>query len=159
MSTKISNLSSNDSPQGGDLLPVFTAQDSDTRKVSLTTLLAWMQSNLTITAGFGAYTTQYAAPSGTGFSVSITDGADDDSNVHLILTPVAGYAAGTLVLPLASGCTDKQEILVNCTQAVTTLTIDKNGATALTGAPTTLAANDFFRLKYDLATSTWYRVG
>ena len=146
---------------GGDLLPVFSVADSDTRKLTLTNLLAWLQSNLSFATvgGIGAYITQYAAPSATGFSVTITDGADDDENVHLILTPAAGYAAGTIVLPVSTSLVDKQEVLVNCTQAVTTLTIDKNGATALTGAPSTLAANDFFRLKYDLATSTWYRVG
>lgn len=159
MSVKINNLSSTDSPVGGDLLPVFSLANSDTRKLSLTNLLAWMQANLTITAGFGAYATQYAAPSGTGFSVSLTDGVNDNTNIHLILTPVAGYAAGTLVLPLASGCVDKQEILVNCTQVITALTIDGNGAGGVTGAPTTIAANDFFRLKFDLATLVWYRVG
>jgi hypothetical protein len=78
--------------------------------------------------------------------------------VWLILTPVAGYAAGTITLPLSTNVVNKQEILVNCTQAVTTLTINGNGAT-VTGAPTTLAANAFFRLRYDGVTGTWYRVG
>jgi hypothetical protein len=119
-------------------------------------LLAYMQANLTFPSG---YVTQYSAPSATGFSVTITDGASDNTNVHLILTPVAGYAAGTIVLPLASGCVDGQEVLVNCTQAVTTLTVSANGATAVTGEPTGLSANDFFRLKYDKPTLTWYRVG
>ena len=40
-----------------------------------------------------------------------------------------------------------------------TLTINGNGATAVTGAPTALAANAFFRLRFDRATSSWYRVG
>jgi hypothetical protein len=29
----------------------------------------------------------------------------------------------------------------------------------VTGAPTTLAANDFFTMRYDAATAAWYRVG
>jgi len=160
MTVKINNLSSSDSLSAGDLLVIFSAANTDSRKTTLTTLLAWLQANLTFTAqGFVDYVTQYAAPSATGFNVTITDGADDNTNVHLILTPVAGYAAGTITLPPVAGVVDKQEVLVNCTQAVTTLTIDGNGATAVTGEPSTLAADDFFRLKYDAATSTWYRVG
>lgn len=119
-------------------------------------LLTWLQASLTLPS---SYTTQYAAPSATGFSVTITDGSGDNTNVHLILTPVAGYGAGTIVLPPVASCVDKQQVLVNCTQAVTTLTVSGNGATAVTGAPTTLAANAFFTLKYDAPTSTWYRVG
>jgi len=99
------------------------------------------------------HNTQHQAA--TGFTVAITD---DSDSTHLILTPVAGYAAGTITLPALGKLVDKQEVLVNCTQAVTTLTIGANGATAVTGAPTTLAANDFFKLKYDAQTSTWYRV-
>jgi hypothetical protein len=61
------------------------------------------------------------------------------------------------VLPASTTAADKQTINVNCTQSVTTLTINGNGAT-VTGAPTTLAANAFFTLRFDAVTSTWYRV-
>ena len=77
----------------------------------------------------------------------------------MILTPLAGYATGTIVLPAVGNIVDKQEVIVNTTQAVTTLTVDGNGAVAVTGEPSGLAANDFFRLKYDLTVQTWYRVG
>jgi hypothetical protein len=60
--------------------------------------------------------------------------------------------------PGGVGVQDRQELLVNCTQAVTTLAVSGNGAT-VTGAPTTLAANAFFRLRFDQASSVWYRVG
>jgi len=64
-------------------------------------LLAWIQANLSLTdaLAFPNYLTQYAAPSATGFSIQVTD-ADD--NIYLIITPVAGYAAGTIVLPTSS---------------------------------------------------------
>lgn len=127
-------------------------QDQDYR-VSTASLLAYIQTN--ISAGDNKIT-QYAAPSASGFSVAIDD--DDGASVWLVLTPIAGYAAGTLVLPLLANCVDKQEILVNCTQAVTTLTITGNGST-VTGAPTTLAANAFFTLRFEDVTNTWYRVG
>lgn len=162
--SQINQLSQATEVQGGDLLPLFSTNNGDARKMSITLLLAYMQANLTFTSSdyMPEYITQYSAPSATGFSVTISNGdasTPQNDNVHLILTPVAGYAAGTIVLPISTGLVDKQQVLVNCTQSVTTLTINKNGATALTGAPTTLAANAYFTLKYDAATSTWYRVG
>ena len=118
-----------------------------------------MQDNLTFSDGIDDYVTQYASPSSTEFSVTITDGSDDNTFVHLILTLTAGYDEGTIVLPPVAGVVDKQEVLVNCTQQVVTLTVDGNDAVAVTGAPSSLGADDFFRLKYDETVSTWYRVG
>lgn len=142
----------------GDLFPIFATGDGDARAVALSILQDYLQDHLDF-SNSGDYASQYAAPSATGFSVLVTDGADDNTSVHLILTPLAGYAAGTITLPAVADVVDKQEVLVNCTQAVTTLTIGLNGASGAPGAPTTLAANDFFRLKYDAVTSNWYRVG
>lgn len=105
----------------------------------------------------GAMVTQYAAPSATGFSVTIAPPEAGES-VWLLLTPVAGYAAGTIVLPAAADVVDGQELVVNSTQAVTTLTVNGNG-NAVTGAPTTLAANAFFRLRFDAVLNSWYRIG
>ena len=158
---QINQLSAVNKLQLGDLMAIFSTNNGDVRKASMSVLLQFMQDNLVFTdsTAQGAYTTQYAAPSSTGFDVAITDGSDNNTNVHLILTPTAGFAAGEITLPVSTGLVDKQEVLVNCTQTVTSLTVDGNGATAVTGAPTTLAANDFFRLKYDAPTQTWYRVG
>lgn len=154
--TTINRLSAVDTLQGGDQIPVYDQSNGDARKSSLTLLLSWIEANLTTSASVPQYTTQRSAPSASGFNVAITDGS---ASIHLILTPTAGFAAGTITLPAKANCIDKQLVLVNCTQAVTTLTIDGNGATAVTGEPSTLAANDFFTLKYDAQTSTWYRVG
>lgn len=156
---QINKLSPSDTLQGGDLFAVYISNQGDARRVSATTLLEWLQDSLTFPGGFGSYATQYSSPSATGFNVTITDGADDNTNVHLILTPTAGYAAGTITLPAVANVVDKQEVLVNCTQQVNALTVDKNGATAVTGAPALLDADDFFRLKFDLPTKAWYRVG
>jgi len=153
----INQLTAVDSLQSSDQLAVYDSSNGDARKSSLNVLLTWMQSNLTFTeTQFPSYTTQYAAPSASGFDIQVTDGSN---NIHLILTPTAGYAVGEITLPAVANCIDKQEVLVNCTQQVTTLTVDGNGATAVTGEPASLAADDFFRLKYDLTTKTWYRVG
>lgn len=153
--TQINQLSAIDQLSSGDNFPVFSTGNGDTRRVSAGTILEYIQSN---TATYSSFGTQYAAPSATGFSVTISPTIAGD-NTHLILTPVAGYDAGTIVLPAVATVVNKQEILVNCTQSVTTLTVNGNGAVAVTGAPTTLAANAFFRLKYDAVMRTWYRVG
>ena len=154
----INQLNSIDTPSGSDLLPLYSQSNGDARKLSLSNLLLWLTTNTPTATNNNQpqFTTQYAAPSATGFTVQVLDGSD---NVWLILTPTAGFAAGTIKLPDVSKCVNKQEVLINCTQAVTTLTINGNGATAVTGAPTALAANTFFRLRFDSATSSWYRVG
>lgn len=149
---EINRLTAVDEISVSDQVPIYSAANGDARKASMTLLREFMQDGITATDD---KVTQYSAPSATGFSVSITD---DSDSVWLILTPGAGYAAGTIVLPAVANCIDRQEILVNCTQAVTTLTITANGST-VTGAPTTLAANGYFRLRFDGLTDTWYRVG
>lgn len=151
----INELPSIDTLQGGDLLAIFDASNSDSRKASLTLLLQYIEDNTTSTAKQD-FNIQYAMPSATGFNVPITDTSD---NSWLVLTPTTGFAAGTITLPAVANVINKQEVLVNCTQQITTLTIDGNGAVAVTGAPVAMGADDFFRLKFENNTNTWYRVG
>lgn len=157
MGTYINQLNSVSTLTGGDNIAVGSSANGDDRRAALSTLATYLQSALTIVdaSAMSEYTTQYAAPSATGQTIQVTD---TDDNTHLIITPVAGYAAMTIKLPLSTNLIDKQDILINCTQTVTTLTIDGNGATVV-GAPASLVANAFFRLKYDLAGNTWYLVG
>lgn len=149
---QINQLSSVDKVYSGDQVPIFATSQGDARKASMAVILAFMQENISASDD---KITQYSAPSVTGFSVQVNDSS---SSIWLVITPTAGFAAGTVVLPAKANCADRQEVLVNCTQAVTTLTINGNGST-VTGAPTTLAANGYFRLRFDGVTSTWYRVG
>lgn len=137
---------------GSDLLAIFLQQNGGDAALSLTLFAEWLSDNITVEGD--AKVTQYSAPSATGFTATITNSS---ASAWLILTPVAGYAAGTIVLPAVANAEDKQEVLVNSTQAVTTLTINGNGAT-VTGAPTTLAANAFFTLRFDAVLTTWFRV-
>ncbi len=134
-----------------DTIQVRPSQYGDSRTASMTAVAAFVQSTITTSDN---KTTQYAAPSATGFSVSI---GGSGASVWLVLTPLATYATGTIVLPAVATVVDKQELLVNTTQIVTALTITPNGAT-VTGAPTTLAANAFFTLRFEAVTKTWYRV-
>ena len=98
--------------------------------------------------------TQYAAP----LAASTTLLTDNQNSVWLVLTPAGTIATATLKLPLLANVLDRTEILVNSTQTITTLTLDANGA-SIVGGPTTLAANGFFRLRFDAVLKTWYRVG
>jgi hypothetical protein len=151
--TTINQLSAVDSVVSSDQVPIYSSGQGDARKASMSVIKSFVLSGATTSDD---KVTQYAAPTATGFSVTILDSSG--TSVWLILTPLAGYAAGTLVLPAVANCVDRQEILFNTTQAVTTLTINANGATVI-GAPTTLAANAFFRLRFDDVLNTWYRVG
>lgn len=148
----INQLSTTDSVSSGDLFPVFVTTDGDARKVSASNLRTFMLDGASVADD---KITQYAAPSATGFSVTITNASN---SVWLILTPTGGFAAGTIILPAVASAVDKQELLVNSTQSVAALTINGNGAT-VTGAPTSLAANGFFRLRFDDVANVWYRVG
>lgn len=151
MST-INQLSSVAEVVSSDQVPIYSSANGDARKASMATLLAFFQSQLFANDN---KVTQYSAPSSSGFNTQLANG---DDSIWLILTPTGAFAAGTITLPLSTGCVDRQEVLVNCTQVVTTLAIAGNGAT-VTGAPTTLASNGFFRLRFDAVTKTWYRAG
>jgi hypothetical protein len=143
----INQLSTINTLQGGDLMPVWSTNNGDSRKASMTTLTTYMQSALTLP---GTLATQYAAPSSTDFSVTVSTG-----DTWLLLTHTGTLSGGTIALP--TGAADKSEVSVNCTQIVTSLIVTSGNT--VTGAPTTLAANDFFTMRYDAATAAWYRVG
>lgn len=148
----INQLSAVDQVVSADQVPIFSSENGDARKASMAVMAAFIQTLITSTDDKN---TQYAQPAATGFTVNLDTSGN---SIWLVMTPLAGYAAGTLILPPLANCKDKQEILVNTTQLVTTLTINANGATVV-GAPTTLAANAFFRLRFDDVMNTWYRVG
>lgn len=151
----IDKLSSVSSLTAADYLALFSSSVGSDAKATLSTLLTWLQSSLT---SAGALTTQYYSPNASGFAVAMAPPVAGGS-VFLLLTPLAAYAAGTVVLPAPSSCADGQELLVHTTQAVTALTVNGNGATAVNGAPTTLAQFAFFRLRFDKPNQSWYRVG
>jgi hypothetical protein len=145
-------LSKTDEIESGDLFVLWKTGEGDYRALSTADFITWMEANLNVP---GAFVTKYSNPSATGFQVSLEGTADQ----HLILTPGGAYAAGTINLPPMAGAADGQRVLITCTQVVTILTLGLNGATAILGGPTTLAANAFFTLRYDAVAKSWYRVG
>lgn len=152
--TTINQLTAQDTLSAGDQIPIYSNGNGDTRRVSASALATFLQSQIDANGGF---ITQYAAPNATGFTVAIAPVVQGTS-VFLLLTPTAGFAAGTITLPIRGTTQDGQELLVTTTQAVTTLTINGNGST-VNGGPVTLSANAFFRLRYDGVFGSWYRVG
>lgn len=148
----INQLNAADQISGSDLLPLYSQANGDARKLSLTNLMNWLETQQIATQDNKV--TQYAAP----LTASTTLIDDSRNSIWLILTPAGALAAATLKLPLAANSVDRQEILVNCTQVITALTLDANGSTII-GAPTAMTANGFFRLRFDAVLKTWYRVG
>ena len=134
-----------------DLTPVYSQNNGDTFAISISNLAKVIQSLITAPDN---KITQYVSPASNALSIQIND---SNLSVFLIITPTGVFATETLILPLKSNCIDKQEILIVCTQTITTLTINGNGATII-GAPTTLVNGSYFTLRYDFVTSTWYRV-
>lgn len=147
----IPNLSTALSMPSGFYFIGAQGNQNNAQRISSDAVLSWIEGQLSGTS----LVSYYSAPSSNAFNVEIPD---TDDNYWLILTPTGGFAAGTITLPDVTDCVDQQTINVNCTQAVTTLTVDGNGAT-VTGEPATLAANAFFTLRFDAVTSTWYRIG
>lgn len=149
--TTINQLSELTPLSDADALALYSSANGDTRRASLSSLKTY----LTGTSTGDGKITQYSAPAASGATVTLPA---NSQHTWLVITPVAAYAAMTIVLPDAAFAVHNQEILVFCTQAVTTLTITATGATAF-GAPATLAANDRFLLRYEATLKRWYRVG
>jgi hypothetical protein len=135
----------------GDQLPVYTPVNGDTRRLPLNTLLQFFTDNFTSPV----LVPNLYAPLA-GFSLDVPQPA---ASQWMILQPVSTLASGTITLPLNTTTPDGTEVLITSTQIITTLTIGLNGAANVFGAPTTLAANGFARLRYVAATNSWYRIG
>jgi hypothetical protein len=80
-----------------------------------------------------------------------------NSTSGAFLIPAATIPNYTVNMPAAPK--DQQELTVTTTQIITALSVTGNGNTVGPGMPTTLAAGGFFKVKFNNATSTWYRIG
>lgn len=150
----IDQLASSDALAPEDALPFFSDANNAARKVTLPVLASYLQA---LNKGEPDQTVYALTVDGASFSVTI-EPATPGANVWAQLTPSGAFAAATITLPAEEVRGDGQEVLVSCTQAVTALTLDGNGA-AVIGAPTTLAANGYFRMRFDQVGSAWFRVG
>lgn len=135
----------------GDQIPVYTPNNGDARRLPIGALLAYFQQNFASpTLATNLYTP------GTGFNQPVPTPVAQQQ--WMLIQPAGTMASGTITLPLNTGTPDGTEVLVTTTQQIIAFTLAGNGAASVYGAPTTLAAEDFFRMRYVSATNSWYRI-
>lgn len=136
---------------GGDQLPIYVPNNGDARKVSVNQLLQYFQTTFAApTVATNLYTP------GTGFNITVPTPVSEQQ--WMVIQPAGTLAAGTITLPLNTGTPDGTQVLVTTTQQITTFTLALNGSANVYGAPSTLAAQDFFTMRFYQATNSWYRV-
>jgi hypothetical protein len=135
----------------GDQLPVYSPNNGDARRTSVGSLLTYFQQTFASpTMAVNIYTP------GTGFNQAVPTPVAEQQ--WMLLQPAGTLATGTITLPLNTGTPDGTEVLVTTTQEITTFTLALNGASAANGAPSTLLANEFFRMRFVQSTNSWYRI-
>ena len=135
----------------GDQIPVYTPNNGDARRLPVSALLQYFQQTFASpTLATNVYTP------GTGFNVAVPTPVA--AQQWMLIQPAGTLALGTITLPLNTQTPDGTEVLVTTTQQITGFTLALNGATAAYGAPSTLSAEDFFRMRFVQATNSWYRI-
>lgn len=135
----------------GDQIPVYTPNNGDARRLPVSQLLQFFQKTFASpTLATNVYTP------GTGFNVSVPTPVA--AQQWMLIQPAGTLALGTITLPLNTQTPDGTEVLVTTTQQITGFTLALNGAAAAYGAPSTLAAEDFFRMRFVQSTNSWYRI-
>lgn len=135
----------------GDQIPVFTPNNGDSRRLPIGALLQFFQQ----TFASPTLATNIFTP-GTGFNVAVPTPVAQQQ--WMLIQPAATLADGTITLPLNTQTPDGTEVLVTTTQQITAFTLAPNGAAQLYGVPTTLAAQDNFRVRFVQATNSWYKI-
>ena len=142
--TLIPNLTTT-TVQANDLIPVFSSNNYDSRKISIRALSDYIRAQILPTAQIS----QYASPA-TGATVTVSN---TGQNTRLILSPAGTIA--TLTIALDATPADQQTLSVSSTQTITALTL--SGGT-VSGAPTTMGAATPFSLQYDAVALVWHRI-
>ena len=139
------------SPNSGDQIPVYTPNNGDARRLPLSALLTYFQQQFASpTLATNVYTPT------TGFNIAVPTPVAQQQ--WMLLQPAGTLAAGTVTLPLNTATPDGTEVLITTSQQITAFTLGANGAANLYGDPTTLAAEDFFRMRYAQSLNSWYRI-
>lgn len=147
----INQLSTLSNLSAGDLLPVYSQNNGDARKVAVSQLLEYFQQ----TFASPTVATNLYVPAA-GFNITVP--TPISTQQWMLLQPAGTLATGTITLPLNTSVTDGTQVLVTSTQIITALTIASNGASAAFNVPTALAAGGFFTLRFYKATNSWYRI-
>jgi len=136
---------------GGDQIPVYSPNNGDARKMSISQLLQYFQ------ATFAAPTvaTNLYTP-GTGFNITVPTPTSEQQ--WMVIQPAGTLATGTVTLPLNTGVPDGTQVLITSTQTITSFTLALNGAAAVFGPVSTLTAGAAICYRFYQATNSWYNV-
>ncbi|WP_289345393.1 transcriptional regulator [Acinetobacter baumannii] len=137
----------------GDQFVLYKGNCTDFRSVPQDVILEWILGNIPVVKPIAAIIQPFNP--NTDFTFDVQNNA---VGTYLVMNPSVSITNGTINLPLLAELTDGQELLVTSSQQIENLTITGNGA-ALIGEPNTIAASGFFKLKFDVLSQTWYRVG
>lgn len=135
----------------GDQVPIYSPNNGDARRLPISSLLQYFQQTFASpTLATNVYTP------GTGFNLAVPTPVA--AQQWMLIQPAGTLAAGTVTLPLNTQTPDGTEVLITTTKQITAFTLALNGATAAYGAPGTLEAKYFFRMRFVQATNSWYRI-
>jgi hypothetical protein len=133
----------------GDQLPVYSPNNGDARRTSIGSLLTFFQQSFASpTLAVNLYVP------GNGFNITVPTPVSEQQ--WMLLQPAGTLATGTITLPLNTGVPDGTTVIISSTQEITSLTIALNGAAAIYGAVTTLAAGAATEIRYYQPTNSWY---
>ncbi len=136
-----------------DSVVIWSANNQDFRGVPIDLLIEKIQEGIK-KVDYPPINIQHFNPNA-DFTLNVEN---HEVGTYLILNPTSGLSTGSIKLPERYSVQDAQEVAVACSQQITSFSIDGNGALVV-GAPNTMAASGFFKLKYDKLSNTWYRVG
>jgi hypothetical protein len=135
----------------GDQLPVYSPNNGDARRTSIGSLLTFFQQSFASpTLAVNLYVP------GSGFNITVPTPVSNDQ--WMLLQPAGTLATGTITLPLNTGVPDGTSVLITTTQEITSLTIALNGATAIFGGVTSLAAGTATAIRFYQPTNSWYQI-
>jgi len=135
----------------GDQLPVYSPNNGDARRLSIGNLLTFFQQ----TFASPTLAVNLFVP-GSGFNITVPTPVSNDQ--WMLLQPAGTLATGTITLPLNTGVPDGTTVLITTTQEITSLTIALNGATAIYGGVTSLAAGTATAIRFYEPTNSWYQI-
>jgi hypothetical protein len=135
----------------GDQLPVYSPNNGDARRTSIGSLLTFFQQSF----ASPTLATNLYVP-GNGFNITVPTPVSQDQ--WMLLQPAGTLASGTITLPLNTGVPDGTTVLITTTQEITSLTIALNGASAIYGAVTSLAAGAATVIRFYQPTNSWYQI-
>jgi len=135
----------------GDQLPVYSPNNGDARRTSIGSLLTFFQQSFASpTLAVNLYVP------GSGFNITVPTPVSNDQ--WMLLQPAGTLATGTITLPLNTGVPDGTSVLITTTQEITSLTIALNGASAIFGGVSFLAAGSATAIRFYQPTNSWYQI-